>query len=237
MPRKQRMYLAGVPAHIIQRGNNREACFYAEQDYLFYLDCLQDACERYQVAIHAYVLMTNHVHLLMTPATQEGISRVMQSLGRRYVQYINYKYRRSGTLWEGRHKASLVDAERYLLTCYRYIELNPVRANMVTHPADYRWSSFRTNAHGAPNPLITPHAVYLDQHPDQDMRQKHYQSLFKTQMDKKELQMIRTATQCSMPVGSDRFKKQIESALERTIGYAKKGRPRIREEEGLYFIS
>lgn len=138
MPRKQRMYLADVPAHVIQRGNNREACFYAEQDYLFYLDCLQNACERYQVAVHAYVLMTNHVHLLMTPATQEGISRVMQSLGRRYVQYINYEYRRTGTLWESRHKASLVDAENYLLTCYRYIELNPVRANMVNHPGDYR---------------------------------------------------------------------------------------------------
>ena len=110
MPRKPRMYMAGMPCHVIQRGNNRNACFYAEQDYLFYLECLWDACERYRVAVNAYVLMTNHVHLLMTPENAEGISRVMQSVGRRYVQYINLVYRRSGTLWEGRHKASLVDA-------------------------------------------------------------------------------------------------------------------------------
>ncbi len=234
MPRKQRMYLADVPAHVIQRGNNREACFYAEQDYLFYLDCLQNACERYQVAVHAYVLMTNHVHLLMTPTTQEGVSRVMQSLGRRYVQYINYEYRRTGTLWESRHKASLVDAENYLLTCYRYIELNPVRANMVTHPANYRWSSFRTNAYGESNPLTTPHAVYLAQHHDQDDRQKHYQSLFEGQIDSKDIQTIRNAAQLSMPVGNDRFKKQIETALGYAIGHIKRGRPCIKEESELY---
>ena len=124
MPRKPRMYLAGVPCHVIQRGNNRDACFYAEQDYQFYLDCLQDAGRRYRVAVHAYVLMTNHVHLLLTPKDTEGISRVMQSVGRRYVQYINFEYQRSGTLWEGRHKASLVQAEDYLFTCMRYIELD-----------------------------------------------------------------------------------------------------------------
>lgn len=111
MPRKPRMYLPGMPCHVIQRGNNRDACFYAEQDYQFYLECLLDACRRYHVAVHAYVLMTNHVHLLMTPEDSEGISRVMQSVGRRYVQYINFEYQRSGTLWEGRHKASLVEAE------------------------------------------------------------------------------------------------------------------------------
>ena len=130
------MYLAGVPAHVIQRGNNRDACFFHEDDYRFYRQCLAEACRRYGVDLHAYVLMTNHTHLLMTPACPEGISRVMQSLGRRFVQYMNKTYRRTGTLWESRHKASLVDAERYLLACYRYIELNPVRAGMVEHPAD-----------------------------------------------------------------------------------------------------
>ena len=133
MPRKRRPYLPGVPCHIISHGNNREACFYSEDDYLFYLECLADACKRYQVALHAYVLMTNHDHLLMTPATGSGLSQVMQSVGRRYVQYVNINYKRSGTLWEGRHKASLVDAEYYLLACYRYIELNPVRASMVLY--------------------------------------------------------------------------------------------------------
>ena len=146
MPRKSRMYLPTIPCHVVSRGNNRDACFYADEDYLFYLECLGDACDKYAVALHAYVLMTNHVHLLLTPRDELGISRVMQSVGRRYVQYINYTYRRSGTLWEGRHKASLIDADRYLLACYRYIELNPVRANMVVDPADYRWSSYRVNA-------------------------------------------------------------------------------------------
>lgn len=143
MPRKARMYLPGVPCHVISRGNNRDACFYSDDDSLFYLTCLQGACQRYGVSLHAYVLMSNHVHLLMTPAREDGISKVMQSVGRRYVQYINMNYRRSGTLWEGRHKSSLVDAEDYVLACYRYIELNPVRAGMVEHPADYRWSSYR----------------------------------------------------------------------------------------------
>ena len=148
MPRKPRMYLPQVPCHVIQRGNNREATFFAEQDYQYYLECLKDASCRYGVSIHAYVLMTNHVHLLMTPEKVESISLTMQSLGRRYVQYINKEYRRTGTLWESRHKASLVQAEKYLLTCSRYIELNPVRAGMVDHPADYKWSSFRANAYG-----------------------------------------------------------------------------------------
>jgi putative transposase len=128
MPRKTRMYLPDVPCHVIQRGNNREACFYADQDYQFYLECLSDACHRYRVQVYAYVLMTNHVHLLMTPSRQDSISLVMQSQGRRYVQYVNQRYRRTGTLWEGRHKASLIDGEEYLLTCMRYIEMNPVRA-------------------------------------------------------------------------------------------------------------
>jgi len=138
MPRKPRMFIPGVPCHVIQRGNNRDVCFYCDDDYLFYLECLKSACKRYHVSVHAYILMTNHVHLLMQPEDEVGITRVMQSIGRRYVQYINRAYRRSGTLWEGRFKASIINAEEYLLACYRYIELNPVRANMVTHPANYQ---------------------------------------------------------------------------------------------------
>jgi putative transposase len=140
MPRKPRMYLADVPSHIVQRGNDREACFFEQDNYRFYLQCLGEACRRYAVSLHAYVLMTNHVHLLMTPSTAEGVSRVMQLVGNRYVQYINRSYGRTGTLWEGRHRSSLVDAEHYLLRCYRYIELNPVRAKIVSHPGEYRWS-------------------------------------------------------------------------------------------------
>ena len=156
MPRKPRMYLAGVPCHVIQRGNNRDACFFSDDDYLFYRDVLRDACQRCCVQTHAYVLMTNHVHLLLTPQSPQGISRVMQSVGRRYVQFINKTYRRCGTLWESRHKASLVDAERYLLACYRYIELNPVAANMIGHPAECRWSSVQHNAWGRIDELVRP---------------------------------------------------------------------------------
>jgi putative transposase len=131
------MYMAGMPCHVVQRGNNRDATFYSDDDYQFYLACLEDGTKRYRVAVHAFVLMTNHVHLLMTPNDSEGVSRLMQSIGRRYVQYVNKTYRRTGTLWESRHKASLVQEEQYLLKCYRYIELNPVRAGIVEHPADY----------------------------------------------------------------------------------------------------
>jgi putative transposase len=117
MPRTRRMYLPGVPSHIIQRGNDRKPCFFENENYLFFLNCLESAANRYQVAVHAYVLMTNHIHLLMTPSTEPSISRVMQLVVNRYVQYINKKYGRTGTLWEGRQKASLVDSERYLLIC------------------------------------------------------------------------------------------------------------------------
>lgn len=234
MPRKPRMYLPGVPCHIIQRGNNRDACFYAEQDYQFYLECLGDACVRHRVAVHAYVLMTNHVHLLLTPDTLEGISQVMQSLGRRYVQYVNYEYRRSGTLWEGQQKASLVDVDNYLLTCYRYIELNPVQANMVSHPGEYPWSSYSTNAQGEESSLINPHSVYMSLGYDSLAQQHAYRCLLESHLDVQDIHQIETEAQFSMPLGNDRFKEQIESALGRAIGHSKHGRPSIREEEMIY---
>jgi putative transposase len=234
MPRKPRMYMAGVPSHVIQRGNNREACFYSEQDYLFYLECLKDACKRYHVDIHAYVLMTNHVHLLLTPEEPTGISCVMQSIGRRYVQYINFEYRRSGTLWEGRHKASIVEAETYLLTCMRYIELNPVRANMVSHPGEYRWSSYHANAQGKNSSIITPHECYLSLGTDPSELHYAYRCLFENQLDNENIHAIREAAQYSMPLGCDRFTQQIEAALERSIGYSKRGRPMVKEESVLY---
>ncbi len=227
MPRKPRMYLADVPCHVIQRGNNRNACFFTDDDYLYYRDVLRDACQRYCVQAHAYVFMTNHVHLLLTPQSPEGISRVMQSVGRRYVQFINKTYRRCGTLWESRHKASLVDAERYLLACYRYIELNPVAANMVGHPGAYRWSSFQHNAWGRLDDLVRPHAVYnaLDANPL--LRQQRYRELFSCQLPQETVREIQVASDFSMPLGSERFKNQIESALGRSIGQAKRGRPSV----------
>jgi putative transposase len=131
MPRKPRFTLPGIPQHVIQRGNNREPCFFTVEDYRFYPGALQAACHKSCCSVHAYVLMTNHVHLLVTPGAVDSISVMMQSLGRRYVRYINDAYKRSGTLWEGRYKACLVDSGSYLFTCYRYIEMNPVRAGMV----------------------------------------------------------------------------------------------------------
>lgn len=225
MPRKPRMYIPGVPCHVITRGNNRDACFYCDQDYLFYLDCLNDACQRYGVQLHAYVLMTNHVHLLMTPKTVEGISKVVQSLGRRYVQYINLTYKRSGTLWEGRHKSSLIDAEQYLLACYRYIELNPVRAGMVEHPADYPWSSYRVNAGLVSRKALTDHPLYRSLGLDKKSRSENYRALFVSDLGKELVKDIRRASEFSMPLGDSRFQKQIEAALGKRIGHAVRGRP------------
>lgn len=148
MARKPRLDLVGVPQHIIQRGNNRDICFVANDDYAAYTHWLQETSQKYDVAVHAWVFMTNHVHLLATPAVKGAVSKMMQSIGRRYVQYFNHTYRRSGTLWEGRFKSCLVDSEQYLLECYRYIELNPVRAGMVDEPSKYRWSSYCINALG-----------------------------------------------------------------------------------------
>ncbi len=148
MPRKPRVSLAGVPEHIIQRGNNRQAIFACDDDMTVYRTWLKDYSEQLGVAIHAWVLMTNHVHILCTPKTSTAISQMMQSVGRRYVQYFNRAYKRSGTLWEGRFRSCLVQEEAYLLQLYRYIELNPVRAQIVDDPADYIWSSYQSNAFG-----------------------------------------------------------------------------------------
>lgn len=225
MPRKPRTYLEGYPHHVIQRGNNRSNCFFSNEDYHTFLDCLSDACQRYGVALHAYVLMTNHSHLLMTPECKDGISQVMQSLGRRYVQYINQRLRRSGTLWEGRHKSCLIDADSYLLSCYRYIELNPVRAGMVKHPADYPWSSYRSNADGLANSYLTPHPLYLSLSAAGRDSYLAYRDLFGHELDKELVHSIRTAACFSTPLGSNQFKQRIEQLANRKLGYAKRGRP------------
>ena len=229
MPRKPRIYLPGVPCHVIQRGNNREACFFSADDYHFYLECLQDACNMNDVSVHAYVLMTNHVHLLMTPESADGISRVMQSIGRRYVQSINKTYHRCGTLWESRHKSCLIDAEHYLLACYRYIEMNPVAAQMVKHPGDYRWSSYPVNAYGKTSILITPHPLYLQLGLSLQDQQRSYRELFTTVLDDTKVHAIRSAARFSTPLGDERFRRQIEIASGQKSGYAKRGRPTIQK--------
>lgn len=225
MPRKPRMFGASVPCHVIQRGNNRSTCFFEPENYLFYLECLALSCQKYHVDLHAYVLMTNHVHLLMTPRDENGVSAVMQSVGRRYVQYINKALCRSGTLFEGRFKASLVQADSYFIACMRYIELNPVRANMVNHPQDYLWSSYHVNAGLKPRKLLSPHPSYLALGKDIPSVEVHYRSLFSLELEQSTVHTISNAAKFNMPFGDNRFKYEIELALGRNIGFDKRGRP------------
>lgn len=211
--------------HIVQRGNNRQAVFFAEQDYLAYLKWLAEGARRYGCMVHAYVLMTNHVHLLLTPEKGDSPGRLMQYLGRHYVLYVNRQYGRSGTLWEGRYKASLVQAEDYLLACSRYIELNPVRAGMVKGPGQYHWSSYGANALGASDKLVTPHARYRALGRARADRQAAYRGLFEAHVDEKDLTTIRAAWQTGTPLGNDRFKEGVEAMLGRTVGHPRRGRP------------
>jgi putative transposase len=223
MARLARFVLPGHPQHVIVRGNNRAPIFNADGDYRFYLDKLQDAARKHQCDIHAYVLMTNHVHLLVTPRTEGGISKMIQMLGRYYVQYFNYTYRRSGTLWEGRYKASLVDSEAYALTCYRYIELNPVRAAMVGHPAEYPWSSYRGNALGENDALLAPHPLFLALGGSADGRQAAYRALFEAHFDEKTLEEVRASINKAWVLGSEHFREKIATQLNRRASPLPKG--------------
>lgn len=215
MARLPRLFLPGCAQHVIQRGNNREACFYGEADYKAYLAFLKDAATKYEVAIHAFVLMTNHVHLLVTPLDEQGVSRMMQAQGRKYVQRFNFTHGRTGTLWEGRYKSTLVDADNYLLTVYRYIELNPVRANIVAHASEYPWSSYQGNALGKPIQLLTPHSLYRRLGKTAEERQTAYRTLFRGRMAERDLVAIREASHKSWVLGGDRFKRQIETKTGR----------------------
>jgi len=218
MARLPRFVLPGQPQHIIQRGNNRQVIFQADDDYRFYLEKLQEAAEQHQCDIHAYVLMTNHVHLLVTPHTENSIGKMMQMLGRYYVQYYNYCYRRTGTLWEGRYKATLIDTDHYLLTCMRYIELNPVRArNIVDHPSEYPWSSYRCNALGHEDKLVTPQREYQALGATDAERQSAYRYLFRARIPDKTLEKIREATNKAWVLGGERFKGKMEKKLNRQV--------------------
>ncbi|HEX9627197.1 MAG TPA: transposase [Acidiferrobacterales bacterium] len=226
MPRRARLAVAGSPWHIIQRGNNRSACFYADEDYRRYLDTLEVLAERYGCALHAYVLMTNHVHLLLTPERRDSAGLLMKHLGQRYVQYINRTYRRSGTLWEGRYRSCLTQSEEYVLACYRYIELNPVRAGIVSHPREYRWSSYRANAEGRVNALLAPHPEFLQLGPTETERRAAYMGLFAKRLDTERLAEIRAATNGNVALGNERFRVEIERMLARRVTRGRPGRPR-----------
>lgn len=226
MPRRARISLPNVPTHIIQRGNNRSACFFADEDYGFYLEWLEKYAAQTRCQIHAYVLMTNHVHILLTAEGAGVAASLMKALGQRYVQYVNRTYRRSGTLWEGRFCSCLAQEESYLFTCMRYIELNPVRAGMVGHPTDYRWSSYRANAQGAGASLLTPHALYLALGSDAEQRQSAYRALFRPHLDPGVVDAIRRATNGNYALGDDRFAADVTTALGRRAEPGVSGRPR-----------
>jgi len=231
MARLPRIFLPGQPLHVIQRGNNREPIFAADEDYRFYLRCLQEAAEAQSLTIHAYVLMTNHVHLLVTPETELSLPKTLQSIGRRYVQYFNSTYQRTGTLWEGRYKSTLIDSERYLLTCMRYIEMNPVRAEMVAHPSDYPWSSYRANAQGNSNVLIASHALYRSLGRTDKERQSAYRQLFRAQVSKADEDAIRDATNKGWALGDSHFSAKVEALTDRRATPLPRGRHKQKTEE------
>ena len=225
MPRRRRLLLADVPQHLIQRGNNRHATFFTSDDYRFYLERIADAAKKYECSVYAYVLMTNHVHLLASSALPSGLSLMMQHVGRCFVRYINRTYRRSGTLWEGRFKSSLIETETYFLRCCRYIECNPVRAGMVHGPGEYRWSSYGYHAFGTPDALLSGHETYMALGMTPEERESAYRALFRVELDDISLAEIREAITKGWPVGSDRFKQQIEEVLQRAAGPLRRGRP------------
>ncbi len=224
MARLPRFVIVDQPQHVIVRGNNRDPIFYRDEDYQFYLKKLKQACDKHNCDLHAYVLMTNHTHFLITPHTKDGIGKVIQMIGRYYVQYFNSTYERTGTLFEGRYKATLIDSEHYLLTCYRYIELNPVRANdMTDHPSDYPWSSYHYNALGESDECITPHAIYMKLGKNNLQRQKEYRGLFKARISKKTLNEIRESTNKAWVLGNSSFKEKIQLQLNRRTTALKRG--------------
>jgi len=236
MARKPRFSIPGVPQHVIQRGHNREPCFYSKEDYIKYCYTLHEAANKNGVAIHAYVLMTNHTHLLVTPTQEHSVTHMMQDLGRKYVRYINKIYQRSGSLWEGRFKASLVDSEKYLLTCMRYIEMNPVRAEMVSHPSEYRWSSYHANACGKENILINPHPIYTSLAKTETQRQHDYRALFENTLDIEDVHEIREALNQELVLGREDFKDKIQMMTKRQTRAGKSGRPRIEEAKPIYYV-
>lgn len=217
MPRRPRLVAADIPLHIIQRGNNRSKCFFENSDYLVYLDLLERSAVAARCRIHAYALMSNHVHILASPVDPDGPGSMMKALGERYVQYVNRRYNRSGTLWDGRFKSCLVQDDTYLLVCHRYIELNPVRAGMVSDPGMYRWSSHRRNAYCQRDPVITPHPIFSSLGEDDFSRAHRYRGLFAETLPDSTLAHLRDATNYNYTFGSKGFCIDMAEQLGRQV--------------------
>ncbi|MGH6891534.1 MAG: transposase [Dongiaceae bacterium] len=228
MARLGRYFLPDQPLHVIQRGNDRHAIFFSDRDRTLYCAWLLAAAKEYGCRIHAYVLMTNHVHLLLTPERADSLPRMMQSLGRRYVRHVNAARRRAGTLWEGRYRAAPIDSEAYLLACSRYIELNPVRARMARHPRDHRWSSYRANALGEADPLVSPHPLYRALGRSMAERQAAYRALFRERLSAAFLDDLRATTNGGWALGDAAFKRRIARAAKRRAEPLPRGRPRAK---------
>lgn len=225
MARLGRYFLPDQPLHLIQRGIDRQAVFFKPDDYARYRDWLIEAADEYGCAIHAYVLMTNHAHLLVTPSTTESLPRTMQSLGRRYVRYINGTHKRTGTMWEGRYRAAPIDSDAYFLACCRYIELNPVRARKAAHPRDYQWSSFRAHADGQKDRLVSDHRLYRALGRSAADRQQSYREMFRAKLSTAFVEALRAATNGGWALGDERFKRQIAKKAGRRADKLPTGRP------------
>ena len=213
MARLPRIVLPNQPLHIMHRGNNRQDVFKQDNDYQRFLEDLAIALTNNDCSLHAYVLMTNHFHLLLSPPSETALSCFMQAMGRRYVRYFNKEYKRSGTLWEGRYRSSLIDSERYLLTCYRYIEENPVRAGMVASPEQYTWSSYHHNALGKPNDLITEHQIYQQIATTELARITAYKGLFERSLPSAELKDVSISIDKSDLLGGNGFYAEVASKI------------------------
>jgi len=210
---------------VVQRAVDRRPCFILEVHYREYLRHLVEQADRFGCAVHAYVLMGNHVHLLATPGDQGGIGRLMQSVSRRYVGLFNVMMERKGTLWEGRFKSCLVDSSSYLLRCYRYIELNPVRAGIVSDPGGYPWSSYRSNGMGIGDPLVTPHPEYLSLGASSVQRMSSYRAIVAQGCLSREADEIRAMTSRQRAFGGREFKDRLEAEHDRPTGIMRRGRP------------
>ena len=215
MARWPRIVIPEESLHILHRGNNRQDIFQREEDYLHFLEDVKSSLKQYDCDLHAYVLMTNHFHFLLTPHTIQALSCFMQSIGRRYVRYVNKVYSRSGTLWEGRFKSSLIDSERYLMTCYRYIEENPIRAEMVQSIEDYRWSSYHHNAMDIVDELITPHPQYNALTQVKEARQLAYKQLFEGRLHVKIIELLNDSAEKGDVLGDEGFHSRIERLIGR----------------------
>lgn len=224
MPRRPRLTLAGAPIHLVQRGVDRQACFFTSEDRGFYLELLAEHALETGCEVHAFALMTNHVHLLLTPREDDGPSRLMQQLGQRFVRALNRAYGRTGTLWEGRFRSTVATDEAYVLNCYRYIEMNPVRAGIVDHPRAYPWSSHRSNAEGPALAFLVPHERYLDLGADEAVRRAAYRDLFRDALPLEAIARIRGATNSNDTLGSDEFRDRVEAKLARNVAPLRRGR-------------